>query len=107
MEHPRNLVMRHRDLFRAKLTCKKPHLINYDLVEDPLKTYILPLYAKPGSTHFFVKEASFAAQTVTTHNSRLQVNSRLSQIGTRLVKDKFYYSRHVIEARNYPVPAGK
>ena len=66
---------------------KQPNLINYSLLEDPKQTYVLPIFIRPGRTHFFIREP-------------------LEDFNPILTKQKFvyHYSRHVVQARLEEIP---
>ena len=46
----------HLNTFKNKCAFKQPNLINYELMQDPKSTYVLPIFIKPGRTHMFVKD---------------------------------------------------
>lgn len=55
-DHKRNLYDNHKEILRKKLVYKNPNLINYDLMDDPDNTYVLPIFIRPGRNHFFVRD---------------------------------------------------
>lgn len=48
--------------FDMNMVCKilrygKPFFINFEQMRDPMNTYVLPIFIKPGRTHFMLRTA--------------------------------------------------
>ena len=97
LEYKLSLFRRHKEILRANLAFKRPNLINYELMLNPEQTYVLPIFIKPGQTHFFVRDVSL-------HDSLRVFNRRDNNID---VGHRFYYFRRVIDIREEPVPTCK
>ena len=56
-EYRKKLIATHKEILKKKLIFKRPHLINYDLMFNLEKTYVFPIFIRPGRTHFFIRDA--------------------------------------------------
>ena len=68
-------------IIKQKLTFKQPNLINYELMDDPANTYVLPIFIRPGRTHFFIREPREESK-----------------------ENKYFYSRHIVQTRKEALP---
>ena len=81
-------------------------MINYELMFDFERTYVLPLLIKPGRTHFFVRDVfDINITTDIMHRRRETLNSRVDTVSSNPeAHHKFWYSRHIVDLREEPVP---
>lgn len=102
LEYRKNLFTNHKQILRSKLPFKKPQLINYELIADPENTWVLPIFLRPGRAHMFVKDAQ--------KNQLLSMGSLRKRRPDFSIQDltlDYYYSRHIIEIREEPIPKSK
>ena len=106
--HRKKLVQTHREVFKKKLAFKRPHLVNYELMFDADRSYVLPIFIRPGRTHFFVRDAfDINYSTDIIHRRRLSAQSNLPSENNSTDANqgyRFYYSRHTIPVREEPIP---
>ena len=104
----KKLVMTHKEIFKKKLVFKRPHLINYELMFNVDRSYVIPIFIKPGRTHFFVRDAfDINYTTDILHRRRVSVQgSLLSENNSTDANQgyRYYYSRHIIPVREEPIP---
>ena len=84
-----------KELLTKNSVFKQPTLINYEMATNPEQTYIVPLLIKPGTTHFFVRDA--ARQSLLSLNEPILTEKDF----------RFYYNRQVIQISDEPVPECK
>ena len=80
----------------------KSLFINHEKVTDPESTYVLPIFIKPGRTHFMLR-------TPIDRKIKKKVDAggrvRILDYQTRNdVHFKFYYNRHIVPHREEKVP---
>lgn len=79
--------------------------INMDKVTDPFSTYMLPIFIKPGRTHFILRTPEDKLV-----KSRVEKNARVRMMNYHKPEDvcfKFYYNRHIVPMREEKVPGCK
>lgn len=79
--------------------------INLEKVKDPENTFILPIFIKPGRTHFMLR-----TPLDSKIKSRVESNQRVRILTYQTAKDvqfRFYYNRHIVPFREEKIPACK
>ena len=100
-DHKKSLYKRHKEILKKALVYKKPNLINYELIDNLDNAYVLPIFIRPGRTHFFVRDVfnvNFASDLY---------HRRLENMKGKPPKDsgyRYYYSRHIISIREETIP---
>ena len=110
MELKYEILETFRDNFSSAIT--KQHLrygvvkrINYEFNSDPMSTFALPIFIKPGRTHFIIRTPE--DQHI---KSRMKKGHRVKMMSYHTKDDvpfKFYYNRHIIPMREEKVPGCK
>lgn len=96
------------DFLAKNSNCKKfirygkPLFINLEKVKKPDETFVLPIFIKPGRTHFMLR-------TSIDHKikNKVEAGGRVRVLDYQLRSDvhfKFYYNRHIIPHREEKVP---
>ena len=49
------LLSEYKNIMKHKIRYANPMLINYDFLSDVRRTYVLPIFLKPGRSHFFIR----------------------------------------------------
>ena len=59
MHYKDDLIDDFKNIIETKLRYQDKKLINYDDLEnhDLYNTYVLPIFLRPGRTHFFIRDA--------------------------------------------------
>ena len=83
----------------------QPLFINKEKVVDPANTFILPMFIKPGRTHFMLRTPMNANIKARVDNG---ARVRILNYQTRAdVQFRFYYNRHIVPSRQEKVPGCK
>ena len=79
--------------------------LNFSQIRDPANTFVLPLFIKPGSTHFMLR-----APEDPRIKARMARGARVRILNYQTKADahfRFYYNRHVVPFRAERVPGCK
>ena len=83
----------------------KPLLINREKVTDPMNTFVLPIFIKPGRTHFIMRTpADLRVKAKVASGKRVRI---MSYQNRKDVHFRFYYNRHIVPVRQEKVPGCK
>ena len=79
--------------------------INLEKMKDPENTYVLPIFFKPGRTHFMIR-----TPIDRKIKSRVDKKLRVRIFNYQKLDDvhfRFYYNRHIVPVREEKIPACK
>ena len=74
-------------------------------MRDPVNTFVLPIFIKPGRTHFLLRTAS---DPKVKH--RIDRGGKVRMLNYQKREDahfRFYYNRHIVAQREEKVPGCK
>lgn len=83
----------------------KTHFINLEKMHDPENTFVLPMFMKPGRTHFMLRTPEDSMI-----KAKKQNRQRYRILPYQIPEDvqyRFYYNRHIIPFREERVPGCK
>ena len=93
-------------LFSSKyLRYGKVLKINADKMTDPERTFILPIFIKPGRTHFILRaQADKRMKDKMDRGARVRIKNYQRREDAHF---NFYYNRHIVDYRIERVPVCK
>ena len=80
----------------------KPLYINKDKITDPENTFVLPIFVKPGRTHFMLRTpVDRKIEAKMADGGRVRILNYQKEDD---VQFRFYYNRHIVPMRAEKVP---
>ena len=89
----------------GKLRYREFKTMNMEKIHDPNNTFVLPIFLKPGRTHFMLRTPADKRR-----QDRASSGASMKLMHYQKQKDaffRFYYNRHIIPLREEKVPGCK